>query len=174
MADKLKKLVSGLSKHSQQLEYLFYNLAGRRLLVTAEAAQLDEIGRIVGEFPRPIGITDAEYRVLILIRIELNASKGEPETLIKAIKKITGGDVSIIESFPAAVIASTTGQDLTIGVSRLIDQMAPAGVALSLVQTTDNPLVWEIENGIPGNVGSFLSEEVFEPISGGQISEEYI
>jgi len=66
------------------------DLLENRWIDTAEGQQLDELGAIVG-ITRD-GRTDEKFREAIRFQIFINLSKTEPETIIRAVKVLTGGD----------------------------------------------------------------------------------
>jgi len=75
----------------QALETTAFDLVADRMLDTAVGAQQDQWGKIVGQ-PRG-GLSDADYKVLLKVRIEANRSCGTGETIISVISKITGASV---------------------------------------------------------------------------------
>jgi hypothetical protein len=96
------------------LERVFFELAELRFLDTAEGAQLDGIGQIVGEARQ--SRADPEYRIALSVRITLNLSQGLREDIIEIILGILGPSttVEIEEYYPAAFLA------------RILDPIDPA------------------------------------------------
>ena len=75
----------------QELETLFFDLIDKRLdIYNTEGVQLDKIGQIVGQ--ERLGFDDDFYRILLLARIGINISNGEPERIISTAKLLTKAD----------------------------------------------------------------------------------
>lgn len=71
-----------------ELEDCFFNLDEKRLSIfDAEGEQLDQVGKIIGQ--ERLNFDDAFYRVLLLARIGINVSNGEPERIINTLKLLT-------------------------------------------------------------------------------------
>jgi hypothetical protein len=73
-------IVASYAVQAQELETLFVNLIILRALPNAENAQLDVLGKIVGEERQ--GRTDDEYRIGIGARIKGNKANGSIEDII--------------------------------------------------------------------------------------------
>lgn len=98
-------LVRDAVAEDQALEDLFWQ-EYTETVDTAEGAQLDVIGRIVGQ-PRN-GCTDPVYRMWLRARMLVNRSSGTPEDIIACISAITPGNaiVRVQEVFPAGIVVS--------------------------------------------------------------------
>jgi len=72
--EKLESLLASYIQEVQELEGALYDLFSERLLETAIGAQLDQLGRAVGQ--ERIG-GDDYYRQLIRARIAINRSNGQ-------------------------------------------------------------------------------------------------
>jgi len=93
------QFIQALASECQVLEDVFKELYFERWLETCIGAQLDRIGEIVGLSRN--GETDDDYRIDLKLQILINASKGEPEILITALKIFTRSThVIIYEFFP--------------------------------------------------------------------------
>jgi hypothetical protein len=92
--------IQALCSECQLLEDVFKQLYTECSLETAFGEQLDGIGQIVGLDRN--GENDDDYRVDLKLQILINASKGQPEILITALKIFTRSTVVILyEFFPA-------------------------------------------------------------------------
>lgn len=101
----------------QQLDDVFYALLVERWLQNAVGAQLDVLGRIVGQPRGPRN--DATYRLWVAARAMVNRSSGLTEEIIAIVKKLVGADVGValIEEYPAAFTAEALDPiDATAGV----------------------------------------------------------
>ena len=89
-ADKtnLEKVLNALIAGTQEIETMFFDLLNKRLdLNQAVGEQLDQVGLIVGQ--DRLNFDDDFYRILLLARIGINVSNGEPERIIDTIKLLT-------------------------------------------------------------------------------------
>lgn len=80
-ATKLQAFISAFMSESQALENAMQDLLTQRTLDNAVGAQLDVIGKIVGQARG--GLSDTDYRRYCRARIAANRSNGVPEDLIK-------------------------------------------------------------------------------------------
>jgi hypothetical protein len=75
----------------QELEDTFFDLFNKRLsLADAEGEQLDQYGTIVGQ--ERLNFNDEFYRILLIARIGINISNGEPERIISTLKLFTSAN----------------------------------------------------------------------------------
>lgn len=89
--ENFEAVLSSLLGGVQELEQTFFNLNEKRLnIFEAEGFQLDQIGKIVNQ-PR-LNFDDAFYRILLLSRIGINVSNGEPERIISTLKLLTSAE----------------------------------------------------------------------------------
>jgi hypothetical protein len=94
--------ITAIAKQCQEVEDALFDLLRFRSIGTANAAQLDEIGAIVG-LARTGG--DDLYRSDLYFQVFLNNSNGEPETIIAAAQRITKAmQVLYDEVSPARII----------------------------------------------------------------------
>lgn len=89
-SQKVNDLMRCFLRPLDEIKSTAQDLLEDRWIDTAEGAQLDGIGAIVGVARE--GRTDDRYREAIRFQIFINLSKTEPETIIKAVRVITGGD----------------------------------------------------------------------------------
>lgn len=129
----LEVLLGALLDQVQQLEDVLYPLLSERGLAVAHDGTLDQLGRLVGE-PR-LARSDADYRAAIGLRIERNNSRGEPDRLIRVIKKLTGAtSVAYSEPWPGVVQLVFDGQSAPADLRAAMEAIAPVGVRLVLIQ----------------------------------------
>lgn len=97
----LEKLIVTYITQIQELENAWFELIDERTLDTSVGAQLDGIGRIVGE--DRLGRNDDDYRQAIRGRIRLNLSRGTAEDIYAIIFAQLGSVVAQIteDSYPA-------------------------------------------------------------------------
>jgi hypothetical protein len=98
---KLNDFLSCFLEEAQLLEDTFEQLYTLRWLDVAYGAQLDGLGQILALERQ--GLNDEDYRIALRFQALLNASKGESEILIEALKIFTrSDDVTFFEIYPAA------------------------------------------------------------------------
>lgn len=151
---RIEAVLAAILTEVQALEDVFQSLLSERTLAQATGAALDQIGRLVGE-PRN-GRPDAEYRLYIRLRIHRNVSRGEAERLIRVVRDLTSSTaVELDESSPGVVQITFDGQALPAGLKTAMEDVAPVGVRLELVNAP---------------VGGFVFSEVAHPAdpAGGQ------
>jgi hypothetical protein len=119
----------------QQLECVLTALHDNRWPATASGQQLDELGEIVGLARR--GLSDACYLLLILLQIQINSSKSNPERIITAAKGLTGADlIHYQERPPSRVVVYCHGITCPLDYLAKLDQTAGAGIAVTVTGTT--------------------------------------
>jgi hypothetical protein len=140
----VSKFVRVFADQIQLLENATIDVKILRQFAHAENAQLDEIGAIVDENRQ--GKSDAEYRIAILARINTNASRGEPERLISALRQITNStDIHYVEYYPGKVRMSFSAATVVSGLLAYLQQVCPGGVQLILDQySTTHPFRFDI------------------------------
>ena len=89
--ENLEKVLSALMVGIQEIETMFFDLLDGRLDINlAIGEQLDQIGEIVGQ--DRLNFDDDFYRILLLARIGINVSNGEPERIIDTLKLLTSAN----------------------------------------------------------------------------------
>lgn len=84
----LEKAIKALIGGTQEIEEMLFDLNDKRLnLNQAEGWQLDQFGTIVRQ--SRMEFNDDFYRILLLARIGINISNGEPERIIDTLKLLT-------------------------------------------------------------------------------------
>lgn len=130
---KVSKFVRVFANQIQELETTTNDVLILRQFAYAENTELDGIGEIVGENRQ--GKTDADYRIAILTRINTNASRGEPERLITALKQITEStSVHFYEMYPASIWVDFALNTTIDGLLAYLQKVCSAGVKLNLNQ----------------------------------------
>lgn len=137
----VEDLVGVLATSSQSTEEGIWTLRRRRLSA-AEGAQLDGIGRIVGQLRG--GVSDVEYRLRLKARIRINRSAGRAdEDLYGVVGVMINSAISmeLREEFPAAFRMILTGGDVPNAaiVNSLMQEAKAAGVGAQLLHTNDEP-----------------------------------
>jgi hypothetical protein len=124
----LTSFVTGL----QEIEDAAIDWNDNRWIEDASGVQLDEIGHTVGQ--SRLGYSDDLYRVLILVKIAINNSQGDPVAIKAIFKLITGADVCHFQRLDVCSISlMSDGADPTGDPDFLYDNIQRAilaGVAL--------------------------------------------
>lgn len=147
----------GVVDQVQELEDTFFAMLEKRGILSAEGAQLDMIGKIVG-LARATGQSDEEYRNLLEVQIQSNLSKGEIERLITIVKAFTNSTkTELQEFFPAYVQITYNGDvDNPSDLLHLADAAAAGGVKIVLLQVPLVPFVFEgDDDGLGFDEGEF-------------------
>jgi len=100
----------------QDLEEVFYDMLTLRNIDTAQGAQLDGMGSIVGE-PRA-GRGDFDYRIAIKVKIAINTSEGTPEEVIALFTYFVGATKAFYAEYPRGeveIFANTLFEDFLTG-----------------------------------------------------------
>lgn len=164
----LNLLVRANAAGIQQVEDAFQQILTLRWIDTASGAQLDMLGRTVGQDRG--GRTDDVYRIWLRARVRLNRTRGTPEDLISVFSAIVGGNATVLldEQFPA-------GLALKIGPGATFDpvegaellRMAKAAGVNAILETiaTDDPTAFAFDPNGAGfgdatdpNVGGIWAE----------------
>lgn len=130
----------------QTLEEVFFDLMEKRSLYVAEGTVLDGWGVILNTSRN--GLSDTEFRLVLLGQVAVNVSRGTPEDLINVFKLFTRPlYVSLLEVYPANLQLTTVGGD-PIGsiadIKSAVRRAAPAGVSIDLFTTaTGVPFVFD-------------------------------
>ncbi len=85
------QILVGETTNIQEIENTLWTMLTSDWLSNATKAQLDEIGKIVGAWPRTY-VNDEDYRQEIYLQIAINTSQGDPERLISITNRITGAE----------------------------------------------------------------------------------
>lgn len=158
--------VDGFAVSAQDLEDELYRFFSELSLNNATGAQLDGIGEILGE--SRLARTDDDYRAFLSVRISINVSRGEPETLISVLAAITESTfILFTEVYPARVEMFFNGPTIPTNLIDNMNLVKPAGVQLVLISNpTGTPFVFSGDTG-----GEGFNEEGFD--IGGSLAEVY-
>lgn len=96
----LAGLLSAYTDAAQDAENVLWDVIVSRLIDYATNAQLDGLGRIVGEARNGLG--DAAYRARIRARILINQSLGRASDIVKVLRAVDPGVFHLIEVGEAA------------------------------------------------------------------------
>jgi len=160
-------LIEGFAVSGQDMEDQIYRFLNELSLKDAVGQQLDGLGEILGE---ERGQQDDEtYRASLSVRITINISRGEPETLISVLAAITSSTyVQLTEIFPARVEMFFNGIVIPADLVSNMNRVKSAGVQLTLIGNSSTfPFTLA---GDP--IGGGFNEEGFD--LGGELSEIYI
>jgi hypothetical protein len=80
----LKAWLLSYVRRCQELDDAAFDVAMKRIIDNAEGAQLDALGRLVGETRK--GKADVLYRVYLYARIRINWSRGKPDDIIAVLR----------------------------------------------------------------------------------------
>jgi hypothetical protein len=160
-------LVRALTGGLQEIEDAVHAIRASRAIGIATGAQLDLIGRIVGQ-PRE-GRGDDVYRIWLRARVRLNRSSGTPEDLLSVFASITQGSTTIVleEQFPAGFVLRVGSTSIIepAELAALVRLAKGAGVAAIVESaTSDDPDSFAFEpNGAgfddgTGTIGGTLAE----------------
>lgn len=116
--ENYNKLLKIVTKQIDEIEDMLFDLLDLRWLDLATKAQLDLLGRIL-DIERG-GLDDESYRSLLNLKISINVSSGEPESIIVAIIGVfdTVNTVQYIPAYPGKFQIWTDGN---IGIFNLDD-----------------------------------------------------
>src|SRR5690606_8416474 len=84
---KIEKLLRILCKPMAALEQAFVDLLTKRTVETAEGAQLEVLGRIVGQ--PLVDVAETTYRTLVRARIVANKSSGLGDQVLRIARAVT-------------------------------------------------------------------------------------
>lgn len=108
---RLAGLVGSYTNRLQEFESTTWDVINKRLLDNATSAQLDTLGRVVGQ--RRGGQSDAVYLIYIRARIFLNKSRARRGDLAALLKLIEPAVFLYTEYYPATVVIEYTTQPAT-------------------------------------------------------------
>jgi hypothetical protein len=159
---KLRGVVASFLNQVQQLEDHTLDLFYSRTLSGASGAQLDVIGRVVGE-PRD-GLTDDEYRRFLSVRIAVNFAQGERGRLTDIVALATGSaDVHFQPTYPAAFIVSYfTGTPFTPAlrarIKALVEAATGSGIGYTIIEANADYFGFAEDDDALGFDEGFFSE----------------
>lgn len=147
----------------QDLERAFQSILTILDIDNSEGAQLDTIGRIVGQ-PRS-GLADATYRTYLRARIQANRSDGSSEELYDVFKALYGSTIGMIattsdigvKAFALRIKGAITAAQASAGVDFLRDAKETAARGILEWQESDDSLMFCFSggSGLGFNQGNF-------------------
>lgn len=90
---RLKALALSYLRRCQELDDTAWDVVIKRIIENAEGAQLDALGRLVGQ--QRESRVDNVYRIYILARIRINWSRGKPDDIIEVLRIVEATDFSV-------------------------------------------------------------------------------
>lgn len=141
-AVQLRALITAFAEVAQVIEDDAWACIEDRMLDTAEGAQLDQYGRVLGQ-PRD-GLSDDDFRALLGIRILANRSNGQADIILRVVaglldpERLTNG-VEYTRHGTAEYRVSWEADDATSAdrlalIVKILDEITPAGVAYTAVE----------------------------------------
>ena len=125
----------------QELEDALNDLLLYCSVDTAEGANLDAVGQIVG-LRRRGGESDDDYRAAIKVQVQINLSKGEGNRLLQIVKFYTDSTiVNLLEQFPAFIKFEFNGQTVPSDLKQRVDDAVAGGVQIEMTQGPAPPLI---------------------------------
>lgn len=132
---RLRSLLGALLDEVQVVEDAAWDVILGRLVDDAEGAQLDTIGRIVGQ-PR-IG-DDEEFRLYIKARITINSSDGTGDDVMQVAEVLLEGKPwSYEETYPASIIIETFEAERAATIAHLLRLARAGGVGFGYHYSTE-------------------------------------
>lgn len=147
---RFSALLELLGVQVQEVEDAVYQILTDTVLETAEGAQLDGLGEIVGE--ERAGRDDATYRIAIRTRIAINLSEGTIENIISLALAISGGtQAEATEYFPAGfeirIIDSLPEGTDPARIAAVVRSGKPAGVRAITIINVEPPFQYDTGAG---------------------------
>lgn len=162
---KIQAFLRALIHPVQALENVAWQVYTERSVDNAVGAQLDILGRIVGQ-PRD-GYADADYRRFIRARITVNRSDGVVEDLLLITRLIVDDEDAVVVAepqYPGAIVIRVEGAAVSEAVADVclvfLQEAASAGVRVMFEYSTVDPSLAFSFAGGPGlgfGAGAFTS-----------------
>lgn len=168
--EKFPKFVDAFVAGLQDLENTCFDLLEKTSLLDAEGVNLDTWGEILEE--KRNGLSDADYRLLLLGKVATNVSQGTPDDIIAVFKILTRATfIDYNEEYPAGVFLTAVGAIPITSPAKVkasVKKATAGGVAINFFATTGANAFSFAEdidpNGkgfddlsAPGNGGEFAS-----------------
>lgn len=171
----MRELLAAFAQEEQELEFVASDLIMIKFIDNATGDQLDILGEYVGEDRN--GRLDVPYRAAIKLRGKLNASNGEPETIIEYARQLTTAiDVTFVELYPGKVLLQIVSNNpVTPAILALIQKISPAGVAINIEFVQEGDIFGFDGEGVfpaAANIAGFGEEGVGNESVGGKFMEE--
>lgn len=153
-ATKLRALITAFADAAQDIEDDTWACIEDRMLDTAEGAQLDQYGRVLGQ-PRD-GLSDDDFRALLGIRILANRSNGQADIILRVVAGLLDRDrlsmgVEYRQQGTAEYRLDWEADDATSAdrlalIVKILDEITPAGVAYTAVEGKKPAFRFDTEN----------------------------
>lgn len=145
----LAALLDAFNRQTQALEDAFWALFTERGVSAAYGAQLDVLGKIVGQARN--GLADEDFRLWIIAKIKLNNSSGTPEEIydILNLVKPDAVDLEIRDEPPAAFTVKMHGPGVPDNVLVFVRAARAAGVRV-IVEWASSPTASLFKFDTPG------------------------
>lgn len=160
---RIKALLKAIAAQVQDVSDTADDLREKRWLDSAEGAQLDGLGRILG-LARGAW-DDDRYRAQLRVRIRILLADGTPENIIETLALLANGEsVQLIETYPAElriVVGGAVSPDVEAALRETAFSIKPPGVALWL-ESGSNPD--EPEFAFDGGDGAGFGEGVLRGV----------
>lgn len=134
----IEKFITAFAEMVQVTEDGMYPLLLDLLIDDAEGAQLDILGRVVGQ--ERSGLSDTQYRIRLKARVATTRSRGTVADLLKIVSLLLLPDVALVELtnlFPASVLLDVRDlpvtAEMTAVVAEFMRDAAAAGVQVHVV-----------------------------------------
>lgn len=153
-AVQLRALLTAFADVAQVIEDDTWACIEDRMLDTAEGAQLDQYGKVLGQ-PRD-GLADDDYRALLGIRILANRSNGQADVILRVVAGLLGADRLsdggqgvFYRTLPPgayelwwvsddAADPLDTGADRLALIRKILDEITPSGVSWSATDASSS------------------------------------
>jgi hypothetical protein len=157
---KFEGVISLFAEKMQALEDAIDYFQNHRWIADAEGFQLDLIGEIVGQ-PRE-GVNDTTYRVLLYVKVAINAARGDPESVIGIFNLITGATKSRYFSWGNLNVSlqgnGTNPLSSAAKLHKQIQRVLPAGVKLTMLGLS-NAKPFRFAGGFGGGAGFYNASD---------------
>lgn len=129
-------LLKSYVEQVQALEAAAFDVRDGVDLDAATGAQLDAIGKIVGESRQ--GRDDDTYRAYLRVRVHLNVSSGTRDQIIRLFQLLGFESAVLVDQYPAAFVVQLYGvsDGLEETYAELLQEAAAAGVRVIFEYTT--------------------------------------
>lgn len=147
---KIEALVRSFMGPVQVLEDVAWDMLTLRFVDTAEGAQLDLLGKIVGQ-PR-LGFDDDGYRRLIRARVTANRSDGVIEDLITIATLVVDdvdADIEMEPQYPGTIVVRIGGVAVTDAVAEIAISLLRRGASGGV------RILFEYSASVPGGTFAF-------------------
>ena len=172
---RLFALLASYTDEIQELEDAIWGVRIGRFLDSAEGAQLDVIGKLVGE-PRN-DRPDNVYKILIAGKIRVNWSHGHPDDVIAVVRLVQGAENThrYYDVYPASLeidfqddFVETdrgfTAPELELVIADLVRRARPAGVHSTVLAINEGGTALKLELDddvdVTGDEGLGLDDDV--------------